>query len=145
MAHAFPGGPAVSGRLPSRRCALRIGAAGLAGLTLPGLLRAEGKKTHKATAKSVILLFQFGGASHIDTFDPKPDATAEVRGEFKAIPTKTSGLLVTEHLPKLAVRSNKYAVIRSVRHNRANHNPGAYYSLCGREPLTDFVTAKAAA
>jgi uncharacterized protein (DUF1501 family) len=146
MPDAFPGCADFRRQLPSRRCALRVGAAGLAGLTLSNLLRAEGeKKANKATAKSVILLFQFGGASHLDTFDPKPDAAAEIRGEFKSIRTKTSGLLVTEHLPKLAVRSDKYAVIRSVRHSRANHNPGAYYSLCGREPLTDFVTANAAA
>ncbi|HEY2785927.1 MAG TPA: DUF1501 domain-containing protein [Fimbriiglobus sp.] len=113
---------------------------------MSSLLRAEGKRSkRKATAKSVILLFQFGGASHIDTFDPKPDAAAEIRGEFKTIKTRTAGLLLSEHLPKLAARSDKFAVIRSVSHNRANHNPGAYYSLVGREPLTDFVTANAAA
>jgi hypothetical protein len=125
---------------------LRVGAVGLTGLSLPGLLRAEASgRSRKGTAKSVIMLFQFGGPSHLDTFDPKPDAPAEIRGEFKTIRTKTPGLLVTEHLPRLAERSDLYAVVRSVRHTRSAHNSGAYYSLTGREPLVDIVTANASA
>jgi hypothetical protein len=130
----------------SRRTLLRIGAVGLTGLTLPAALRAEqsgGRR--KAKAKSVIMLFQFGGPSHLDTFDPKPDAPSGIRGEFKTIRTKTPGLLVTEHLPKLAERSHRYSVVRSVRHTRSSHNSGAYYSLTGREPLIDIVTANASA
>ena len=130
----------------TRRALLRVGAVGLTGLSLPNILRAENTgKPRKATAKSVIMLFQFGGPSHLDTFDPKPDAPAEIRGEFKTIKTKTPGLLVTEHLPKLAERSDLYAVVRSVRHTRSAHNSGAYYSLTGREPLIDIVTANASA
>ena len=84
----------------SRRSFLTLGAVGLTGLTLPNVLRAEkAAKPRKATATNVILLFQFGGASHLDTFDPKPDAPAEIRGEFKTVRTKTPGLLVTEALP----------------------------------------------
>jgi hypothetical protein len=129
-----------------RRALLRVGAVGLTGLTLPEVLRAEAAgPARAATARSVILLFQFGGPSHLDTFDPKPDAPDGVRGEFGSLPTRTPGLRVCEHLPRLAARSGRYAVVRSVRHNRANHNPGAYYSLTGREPLTDLVTANAAA
>jgi hypothetical protein len=131
-------------RCVTRRTALRIGAVGLTGITLPNILRAE-SRAKKATAKSVIMLFQFGGASHIDTFDPKPNAPSGVRGEFKTIQSKTPGLLVTEHLPKLAARSDLYAVVRSVRHTRSAHNSGAYYSLTGREPLVDIVTANASA
>src|SRR5947209_6466058 len=122
----------------SRRRMLQIGSLGLTGLGLSRLLQVESNaKEHsrKATARSVILLFQFGGPSHLDTFDPKPDAPREIRGQFKTIPTKTPGRLVTEHLPRLAERSNLYAVVRSVRHNRSAHNSGAYYSLTGREPL----------
>jgi hypothetical protein len=129
----------------TRRSLLRIGAVGLTGLTLPGVLKAEKTAARKATAKSVIMLFQFGGPSHHDTFDPKPDAPSEIRGEFKTLPTRTPGLLVTEHLPRLAERSHLYSVIRSVRHTRSAHNSGAYYSLTGREPLVDIVTANAAA
>jgi uncharacterized protein (DUF1501 family) len=133
--------------MPTRRTLLKLGAVGLTGLTLPALLRAEraAKPTRARKAKSVVLLFQFGGASHLDTFDPKPDAPAEIRGEFKSIPTKTPGVRVTEHLPRLAAWSDRFALVRSVRHNRGSHNPGAYYSLTGREPLTDLVTANAAA
>jgi hypothetical protein len=131
--------------MPTRRAALKVGAVGLAGLTLPGALKAEKTAPRKATARSVILLFQFGGPSHLDTFDPKPNAPSEIRGEFKTIPTRTPGLLVTEHLSRLAERSGLYAVVRGVRHNRSAHNSGAYYSLTGREPLVDIVTANAAA
>jgi uncharacterized protein (DUF1501 family) len=132
--------------LLTRRSLLRVGAVGLTGLSLPSILRAEtagGSK--KATAKSVIMLFQFGGPSHLDTFDPKPDAPSGIRGEFGTLKTRTPGLLVTEHLPKLAERSDIYSVIRSVRHTRSAHNSGAYYSLTGREPLVDIVTATASA
>jgi uncharacterized protein (DUF1501 family) len=130
----------------TRRALLRLGVVGLTGLSLPNVLRAEkAGAARKATAKSVIMLFQFGGPSHLETFDAKPDAPAEVRGEFKAIRTKTPGLLVTEHLPKLAERSDLYAVVRSVAHNKSSHNSGAYYSLTGREPLINIVTATAAA
>jgi uncharacterized protein (DUF1501 family) len=130
----------------SRRALLRIGAVGLTGLSLPDVLRAEkADRPRKGAAKSVIMLFQFGGPSHLDTFDPKPDAPEGIRGEFKTLRTKTAGLLVTEHLPRLAERSDLYAVVRSVRHTRSAHNSGAYYSLTGREPLVDIVTANASA
>jgi hypothetical protein len=130
----------------TRRALLRVGAVGLTGLTLPNILRAEkAGGTRKATARSVIMLFQFGGASHHDSFDPKPNAPSGIRGEFKTLPTRTPGLLITEHLPRLAARSHLYSVVRSVRHTRSAHNSGAYYSLTGREPLTDIVTANASA
>jgi Protein of unknown function (DUF1501) len=130
-----------------RRAFLKVGGLSLAGLTLPNLLRAEEnrKGKAKATAKSVILLFQFGGPSHIDTFDPKPKAPAEIRGEFATIATNVSGIQVTAPLPRLAKIADKYALVRSVHHNKSNHNSGAYYSLVGREPLIDIVTANASA
>jgi hypothetical protein len=129
-----------------RRAFLKVGGLGLAGLSLPGLLRAEAeKKRRKATAKSVILLFQFGGPSHLDTFDPKPNAPREIRGEFATIKTNVPGIHVTEHLPRLAKIADHYALVRSVHHNRSSHNPGAYYSLTGREPLVDLVTLNASA
>lgn len=133
-------------RRTSRRSLLQIGAIGLGGLSLPGLLRAEAaNETTAAKAKSCILLFQFGGPSHLDTFDPKPEAPPEIRGEFSTIATRTPGLAMCEHLPKLAAMSDRFALVRSVHHNRSAHNPGAYYSLTGREPLSNLVTANAAA
>ncbi|HEX7377645.1 MAG TPA: DUF1501 domain-containing protein [Pirellulales bacterium] len=133
-------------RRASRRALLQIGAMGLGGLSLPRYLHAEAAgKIAAAKAKSCILLFQFGGPSHLDTFDPKPDAPAEIRGEFATIATRTPGLAFCEHLPKLAALSDRFALVRSVHHNRGAHNPGAYYSLTGREPLSNLVTANAAA
>jgi len=131
----------------NRRRLLQIGGLGLGGLTLAQFLRAEALAKHssKATARSVILLFQFGGPSHIDTFDPKPQAPREIRGEFATIPTRVPGIQVTEHLPLLARCADKFALIRSVQHNRSNHNSGAYYSLTGRQPLVDNVTSNASA
>jgi hypothetical protein len=130
----------------TRRSLLRVGAVGLTGLSLPSILRAESEhKTRKATAKSVIMLFQFGGASQHETFDPKPDAPAEIRGQFGSVRTKTPGLLVCEHLPKLAERTHLYSVVRTVHHRSSAHNSGAYYSLTGREPLINIVTANASA
>jgi hypothetical protein len=130
----------------SRRTALKVGGLGLAGLSLQDLLRAEsGPKRARPTARSVIMLFQFGGPSQFESFDPKPDAPAGIRGEFKAIPSSVPGTLVTEHLPRLAKLAHKYALVRSVHHTRSQHNPGAYYSLTGREPLNPSVTANAAA
>jgi hypothetical protein len=125
---------------------LKVGSLGLAGLNLPSLLQAEERpQKRKATARSVILLFQFGGASHLDTFDPKPSAPPEIRGEFATIKTSVPGILVSEHLPRLARIADKFALVRSVHHTRSSHNPGAYYSLTGREPLSDLVTANASA
>jgi len=128
----------------SRRRLVQIGGLGLGGLTLAQFLGAEAQAKHfasKATARSVILLFQFGGPSHIDTFDPKPQAPREIRGEFATIPTRVGGMQVTEHLPRVARCADKFALVRSVQHNRSNHNSGAYYSLTGRQPLIDIVTA----
>jgi Protein of unknown function (DUF1501) len=132
----------------SRRRLLQVGGLGLGGLSLAQFLRAEAQSKHsspKATARSVILLFQFGGPSHIDTFDPKPQAPREIRGEFATISTRVAGMQVTEHLPLLARCADKFALVRSVQHNRSNHNSGAYYSLTGRQPLIDIVTANASA
>lgn len=133
-------------RTLSRRSLLKVGGLGLAGLTQADLLRAESSyPLRKATAKSVILLFQFGGPSHLDTFDPKPDAPAEIRGEFASIETSNPALRVTEHLPELAKIADKFALVRSVHHKSSSHNPGAYYSLSGREPLINIVTLNASA
>jgi uncharacterized protein (DUF1501 family) len=130
----------------SRRAVLKVGGLGIAGLSLSSLLQAEERKQkRKVTARSVILLFQFGGPSHLDTFDPKPSAPREIRGEFAIIQTRVPGILVSEHLPRLARIADTFALVRSVHHKRSSHNPGAYYSLTGREPLSDLVTANASA
>jgi hypothetical protein len=118
-----------------RRTLLRVGGAGLFGLSLPQLLRAEW--THKARAKAVIFLHQYGGPPGHETVDMKPDAPAEVRGSFKPIPTKVPGLQVCEMLPRVADVADKLTVIRCVQHTMKNHNSAGYYSLTGMAPPSD--------
>jgi hypothetical protein len=122
----------------SRRAALRVGGLGLLGLTLPGLLRAEALAPRiKARAKSVIFLFQWGGPSHIDMFDMKPDAPEGIRGPHKPIASKADGIQVSERLEKTARVMDKVTLIRSVHHTMKNHNSAGYYALTGHAPPSD--------
>ncbi|WP_169980346.1 DUF1501 domain-containing protein [Tautonia rosea] len=126
----------------SRRSLLRVGSLGLAGLSLPSVLRAasDPSKPHRpATAKNVIFLHQFGGPSHIDTFDMKPDAPEGIRGEFSPIASAVPGVNVTEHLPRFAQVMDRVAQIRSVHHRMKNHNSASYYSLTGHAPPLDDI------
>src|SRR5579875_2428100 len=83
----------------TRRTFLRVGSLALGGLTLPALLRLRAaEKAPSSPRRSVILIWQAGGPSHIDTYDLKPSAPAEFRGEFKPIPTNVSGIVISEHL-----------------------------------------------
>jgi hypothetical protein len=92
-----------------------------------------------APAKAVILLDLYGGPSHIDTFDMKPDAPPEIRGEFTSIPTALPGVRVCEHLPMLAKRLDKLAVVRSVSHRYNSHNPyGVMTGFDGGQDQTDY-------
>ena len=125
----------------TRRSLLTAGAAGFAGLNLPTLLRAtEGSVGAVASkAKHVIFLHQFGGPSHIDTFDMKPDAPEGIRGEFKPIQSSQPGLIVSEHLPRFSKVIGRFAQVRSVHHNMKNHNSATYYSLTGHAPPLDDI------
>src|SRR5947208_13915766 len=86
----------------TRRHLLQVGGSGLLGLSLPGLLRAADKGRRTPRARAVIFLHQFGGPSQTDTFDMKPNAPDQIRGEFKPITTKVPGLLVCDRLPGMA-------------------------------------------
>src|SRR5262245_53609404 len=111
----------------TRRGFLQVGSLAIGGLTLPGLMRAEaasGKKTHK----SVIMVYLTGGLAHQDTFDLKPNAPAEVRGEFKPIPTVLPGVQFGEHLPLLARCADKLAVVRSLVGQRDEHSSWQMYT-----------------
>src|SRR4051794_20963846 len=124
----------------TRRAALRVGGMGLLGLTLPGLLRAEDAaavEKLKAKAKSVIFLFQFGGPSHVDMFDMKPEAPEGIRGPHKPIASSAHGIQVSEKLPKTAKIMDKVTLIRSMTHTMKNHNSAAYYALSGHAPPSD--------
>ena len=131
--------------LPSRRQVLQVGALGTLGLSLPAALRAEARSGLKVRAKSVIFLHQFGGVPQQDTFDMKPDAPAELRGEFKPIPSSLPGLDVCELLPRMSRIMHNFTVVRSVNHRVSMHNSAAYYSLTGHRPLVDSVSATASA
>jgi hypothetical protein len=127
-------------RLIDRRRLLQVGSLGCLGLTLPGLFQAEEARAARSPSatgkiKSCILLYYYGGPSHLDTWDMKPNAPAEVRGEFKSIPTTAAGVRVCEHLPKCARLMHKLTVVRSMHHPMRNHNAAAVESLCGRHPL----------
>jgi len=121
---------------PSRRAALKTVGAGALGLTLPALLHArEAAKSavkSKPAIRSCILIFYYGGPSHLDTFDMKPSAPVEVRGEFNPIATTVPGLQVCEHLPRLSRLMHKTALIRSVHHNARLHDSASIHALTGR-------------
>ena len=101
------------------------------GLGLPSLLKSRLLAQSQTTPKSIIIVFLTGAPSHHDTFDMKPDAPAEIRGEFKTTATSTAGLHVCEHLPKLAAIADKYAVVRSLSHKDNNHLMSTHYVLPG--------------
>lgn len=106
-----------------RRNFLRVGSLIFGGLTLPRLLEAEARAGTAATGKSVINIYLSGGPTHLDTFDLKPRAAKEFRGEFSPIATKAAGLDICELLPRLASHGDKIAVIRSLTGIRDEHNP----------------------
>ncbi|MCA8998891.1 MAG: DUF1501 domain-containing protein [Planctomycetaceae bacterium] len=122
----------------SRRHLLKIGGLGLLGVNAPQLLRAEEQAlTFPVRAKRVIFLFQWGGPSHLDTFDMKPEAPAEIRGPLKPIPSVVPGMPVCEHFPEMAKRMDRVTLIRSMTHTMKNHNSAGYYALTGHAPPSD--------
>ena len=116
----------------SRRQFLKVGALG-AGLTLSQYLRLHAGQSSSEGKRSAIFIFMEGAPSHQDTFDLKPNAPVEVRGEFKPIPTNVAGVQICEHMPMLAVRADKYAIIRGITHNVADHGLAKKYLLTGNK------------
>ncbi|MEX0713204.1 MAG: DUF1501 domain-containing protein, partial [Pirellulales bacterium] len=106
----------------SRRRLLSIGGLGLLGLDLPKLYAAERRAGPPPRARSVIFLYQFGGPSHIDMFDMKPDAPEAIRGPHRPIASSVPGLNVCEYLPNVARVMDKVTLVRSVHHTMKNHN-----------------------
>ena len=117
----------------SRRELIRTGLVGLSSLGLADLLRTEGRAASNPTrgCKSIIMLWLWGGPSHMETFDLKPDAPTEYRGEFRPIHTKVPGLDISEHLPLLAQQADKFALIRSLHHNSPGHVSSTHTMLTG--------------
>src|SRR5262245_47586238 len=124
-------GPARDVRGVSRRDVLKLGGLAVTGLALPDLLRQQARAdTGAGGGKSVILVWLRGGASHIDSYDMKPNAPAEVRGEFKPISTNVPGVQVCEHLPLHAKMMDKLAILRGIKSNDlGDHTP--HYILTG--------------
>src|SRR3954452_632516 len=118
----------------SRLQFLRVGAAGLFGLSLADLLRADAKPGRKTRATGVIQIWLGGGPATIDMWDLKPDAPQNVRGEFRPIPTKADGVQICEHLPKIAGVMDRCALVRSLSHEITAHGPGSVYMATGHVP-----------
>src|SRR5437870_485838 len=122
----------------SRRGLVHAGVLGTAGLSLGGLLRANAADAPSGAAgksdKSVILLWMRGGPSHIDMWDPKPDAPAEFRGEFGTIGTNVPGIQLTDMLPMSAAMMDKWSIVRSLNHGDAGHSTGDQLCFTGYGP-----------
>ncbi len=117
-----------------RRAFLRVGLAGLGALSLTDLLRLEARAVADRASgrrKSILLLWLWGGPSHMETFDLKPDAPSDYRGEFRPIATNVPGMAISEHLPRLARLADKFALIRSVHHDSPGHVNSTHTVLTG--------------
>jgi hypothetical protein len=124
----------------SRRTAISAGAISLLGLGtnhvtgLRALAAENGSPQPGSRARAVIYIFLSGGLAQHDSFDPKPDAPETIRGEFRPIATRTAGVFVCEHLPRLAARSDRWALVRSLTHPYNDHSTGHHVMLTGRTP-----------
>ena len=134
MLHTATMPPAIQHPGLDRRAVLRVGFGGLGAALTPGFLAAASRE---AKAKTIIFLHQWGGPSHHDTIDPKPDVPDVVRGELGVMPSSLPGTPICDRLPRLARLLNRTCQIRSLHHTMANHNSAGYYSLTGMAPATD--------
>src|SRR6266404_2672816 len=114
-----------------RRSFLKAGILGTAGLSLAELLRAEAQAGAGTSTTSVIILWMRGGPSHLDMWDPKPDAPAEYRGEFGTIPTKVPGVRLGDLLPMCGAIMDKWSLVRSLNHADAGHSSGDQICFTG--------------
>jgi len=116
----------------SRRDCLQLGLGGILGAGLVDMLRLRSEAAlANRRQTSCILVWLDGGPSHYETFDPKPTAPVEIRGDFQPIATKIPGVQFSEHLPRLASIADKIAVVRSIQHNQGNHGAGNHYMMTG--------------
>ena len=138
MTNLPPPRPQPDPRL-DRRSLLQVGSSGLLGLGLADCLRGTPRaQAATATPKQVIVVFLTGAASHHDTFDMKPEAPPEIRGEFRPIQSAVPGLTVCEHLPLLAARAHQYAVVRTLSHGDNNHLMSTHHVLTGTKQPGGF-------
>src|ERR1700761_4512967 len=119
----------------TRRDCLRLGLGALIGGGLIGALRLRGEAALAGRRpSSCILIWMDGGPTHYETFDPKPDAPVEIRGELAPIPTRVPGLFFSQHLRRLATIADKLTIVRSIRHDQGNHGAGNHYMMTGAPP-----------
>ena len=128
-----PFGPTLT-----RRRWLRLGGLGALGLSLPHLLRA-GEAGRPRKARSCVLFLLHGGPSQLDIWDMKPDAPAEVRGEFRPADTSAPGVRITELLPLTAQQAHRFTVVRSMTHSAINHNAATYFVTTGNPPPREQI------
>lgn len=127
-------------RQRQRREVLRLGGLGMLGLSLPALMDGRARAAPETLpeafgrAKSCIFLFMWGGPAQHDTWDLKPDAPVEIRGEFSPISTRVPGIQICEHFPQLAQRTDQLAIIRSMTHGDVNHTSATHFLLTGQPP-----------
>lgn len=125
-------------RPPNRREWLQFGACGALGLSLPRWLQAE-DVSQTAAARSCVLFLLHGGPSQLDTWDLKPAAPAEIRGEFQPIATSVPGVQIVEHLPRLAAMAQRFTIVRSMTHASFFHNTATSLVMTGNAPLSDVL------
>ena len=119
----------------TRRDCLKLGLGGVLGTGLVDLLRMRSNAaSSRVKARSCILVWLDGGPTHYETFDPKPAAPSEIRGEFFPIDTAVSGVQFSEHMTQLAAMADQLAIIRSIRHDQGNHGAGNHYMMTGAPP-----------
>jgi hypothetical protein len=125
----------------TRRDVLRVGSLGALGLSLPGFLEhcARGSESQADRDVSCILLWLQGGISHIDSFDPKPEAPSEIRGEFGVIATNVPGIQLCDPLPRLSQHQDKYSILRSLNPRNGSHGVADAYMMSGH-PFNQSVT-----
>src|SRR5207244_10281045 len=108
-------------------------------LSLPQLFAAERPGERAAGLRSCVIFLLHGGPSQLDTWDLKPDAPAEVRGEFQPIRTNVPGVQITEHLPRLAAMAQRFTIVRSMTHGSLFHNSATYLVSTGQTPLSELI------
>src|SRR5437762_10416024 len=126
----------------TRRTALKAGFFGLAGLTLPDLLRLRAEGAASRDDRAVILIWLDGGPSQLETYDPKPDAPAEYRGPFGVCKTRTPGVQVSALMPGTAKRIDKVSLVRSLHHDNGDHFAAAHWMTTGRFGSTSVSQAQ---
>jgi uncharacterized protein (DUF1501 family) len=124
----------------TRRGLVQAGILGALGLNLPDFLAMRAAAAQPGRQRAVILLWLWGGPSHLDTFDPKPEAPSEYRGPYRAITTRADGIQVTELFPELAKRANLFSLVRSLNHGTNDHGLAGAVNLTGRMPQAGRIS-----